>query len=499
MNFVIVYHQSDNFGDNLIGECFGQLLKAALINYGLGSKDYRSCYLPLMSNELDVVREADAVYFAGGGLFGLCYLNFYEPMRKIAEMADAAGVPVFFSSMGINNMDANEENEHLLGELLAIPSIQDISVRENPSIFRYYADMSGRGKKLQIRTVADPVTWAGAVYANSLKKAAGKESEACPADGRKLIGINVIRAGLIRANDRSWGLTNQAEYVTELRRILIDRGFRVCLYTNGSTNDENTMCYIAEKSNISRKELITVMTSRQLISMISACDGIAASRMHSSIISYALNIPATNIVWNDKIPCFYDECGLSGRVFSIDDEEGNPLKPVDVAKKVADRLCELTDGKHSQSVDESYLMSLYDYIYQSVGAILRNSSSGISECTESKYNEVCEKLSSLELPTGFDISDMENKIYGSQKRYAEIYMKSRDKDKTLKRKDKKIEQLREIRKDLRHECVHLKKTCDALEIKNAELEQENEKLRAKVAHFENKRVVKIYRKIRKFV
>ena len=41
--------------------------------------------------------------------------------------------------------------------------------------------------------------------------------------------------------------------------------------------------------------------------------------MHLSIISYALDVPSVNLVWNDKIPFFYQNIGYPDRAISIED------------------------------------------------------------------------------------------------------------------------------------------------------------------------------------
>jgi len=56
----------------------------------------------------DVLGAADAVFFAGGGLFGLSCLNFFEHVDHITAVADRRGIPVVFPSMGLNNMGAED-------------------------------------------------------------------------------------------------------------------------------------------------------------------------------------------------------------------------------------------------------------------------------------------------------------------------------------------------------------------------------------------------------
>ena len=78
MKILIVSFVDDNFGDNLIKICFESLLKVVLKNLHLAENDYEINKMPLKRIDRALVTGSDVIFFAGGGLFGLSYLNFFD-------------------------------------------------------------------------------------------------------------------------------------------------------------------------------------------------------------------------------------------------------------------------------------------------------------------------------------------------------------------------------------------------------------------------------------
>ena len=93
--------------------------------------------------------------------------------------------------------------------------------------------------------------------------------------------------------------------------------------------------------------------------------------MHLSIISYALDVPSVNLVWNDKIPFFYQNIGYPDRAISIEDWN---------AEDVLKRLSEM-ENDSSYTPDKDYLMSLYDFIFSVIRDFI-----GVSADSFAKYD-----------------------------------------------------------------------------------------------------------------
>lgn len=73
---LIVSYVDDNFGDNLIRICFESLFKVVLKNLNIDLSECEIRKMALKKVDADLVCDSDVIIFAGGGLFGLSYLNF---------------------------------------------------------------------------------------------------------------------------------------------------------------------------------------------------------------------------------------------------------------------------------------------------------------------------------------------------------------------------------------------------------------------------------------
>lgn len=339
---VIVSFVDDNFGDNLIRITFQALLEVALSNHGLAADDYEIVPMPLKTVDEDLLGRADVVFFAGGGLFGLSYLGFYPHVDQITALADRRGIPVIFSSMGINNMGDEGGRADSVAEIITRSCVKSLSVRENLALFQRAAETT----PLEVTQVADPAVWTKYVYGMT---------DIVP-DGT--LGINVVRGGLFAANDRQWGLTSEMAYLAGLRDLAADAGITTQLYTNGSLDDNNTLRYFAQERGVPVGDVILPQTTREVVEAIASRSMIASIRMHSSIIAYSFGIPTVALQWNDKLPHFYDAIGHPERLIPFGEW---------TAERTFDAL--RTAGVAAQTGEHyrSYLMSTYDVIHQSVG------------------------------------------------------------------------------------------------------------------------------------
>jgi hypothetical protein len=56
----------------------------------------------------------------------------------------------------------------------------------------------------------------------------------------------------------------------------------------------------------------------QLIERISSYAGVVSCRLHPGILSYSLKVPAVGIVWNPKVPGFYNAIHYGNRTITVD-------------------------------------------------------------------------------------------------------------------------------------------------------------------------------------
>ena len=444
MKILIVSCVDDNFGDNLIRICFEKLLRAALINLGVDLAEVELAKMSLKTTDRELIRSSDLLFFAGGGLFGINYMHYYDYMEEITRIADEYGVPVVLSSMGVNNMGVTPENEHLLSELLRRSCFYAVSVRENPALFRRYAE----GCSYEIVEVCDPAVWSAYIYYSHLKKRRRPE-------GKSVVGINAVRGGLFADNGKPWKLGDEMKYMNDMRTLLEERGVDYAFYTNGSFLDNNSLLYFAKEYEIPPERIIIPQSTRELVETVYGFTSVAAIRMHSSIISYALSVPSVNLVWNDKIPFFYQNIGYPDRAVSFDDWS---------AEAAIKRLAEI-DNDLGYEPDEAYMMSLYDFLLDLMGRFLGVDTEQIEkfDCGRVKTELMNDPVSLQE-----DLDELVLKVQKGEKHYLSRFVE-------MKKQDREFRQL--------------KKDCEKKDREIKRLKRESEKLNRLL-------IVRVYKKLR---
>ena len=442
----------DNFGDNLIRICFEKILRAVLKNLGVEPDTAELCKMSLKLIDRESIRTSDLLFFAGGGLFGINYMHYYDYMEEITRIADEYGVPVVLSSIGVNNMGATTENEHLLSEMLERKCFRAVSVRENPALFRKYA----KNCNYEIVQVCDPAVWSDSIYRSHLsKKSRPLSNSNSKSKGKSVVGINAVRGGLFADNGKPWKLGDEMKYMNEIGQLLKERGVEYYYYTNGSFLDNNSLLYFAKEYDIPRERIIIPQSTRELVETIYGFTSVAAIRMHSSIISYALGVPSVNLVWNDKIPFFYQNIGYPERAVSF--ENWDTKEAVETLMKI--------ENDPSYKPDPEYMMTLYDFLYELMGGFL---GVDISRIEKFGYERVKNELINDPVSLQEDIDELVLKVQKGEKHYLSRFVE-------MKKQDKEFRQL--------------KKDCDKKDKEIAKLRKENEKLNRLF-------VVRAYKKLR---
>lgn len=456
-NILIIGFYDDNFGDMLIRISFEKLLKVVLRNLGI-SGQYQCRFMGLKQIHETLVADSDLIFFAGGGLFGLSYLNFIEFLEQIIHLAEKEDIPVVFSSIGINNMDATEENEERLRTLLRSSCIRAISVRENRKLFEYYLG----DNRILLKEVCDPAVWTKDVYHQELERVTHKKEQI----GHPLIGINVVRGGLFEANGRVWKLKDEVAYLSEICARLDELGMDYRLYTNGSMLDNNTLRYFAKCKQIPPEKVICPNSTRELVETIGLFDVVFAIRMHSSIICYSLGIPAVNMIWNDKIPLFYENIGHPQRAISL--ENWN-------AEYLVHLLKELSEDRRDHA-DSTYAMSLYEFLYDMMCSI-----SGETDAAMFSYEEVCKDLWDEQVSEEENQRDVLFKLIKGEKLYLSKFISDKERGERILALEKEhntlLAKLEKEEKKLEKKQAKLQKKQVQIEQKTKALAETKEKLK----------------------
>ncbi|QFU99083.1 hypothetical protein KDY119_02609 [Luteimicrobium xylanilyticum] len=408
---LLTNRDSDNVGDQIIEASAISILKGIMKNLdvpsdgfeissraaGIISKKYMSTGDPaLLESARKAISGADVVVFGGAPLFNYTYQNFYLRTIKTLELAQEYGVPVLFSSIGVEPFDPTNPKSVALKEALAMSCVRQITTRDDVESARRYVE----GTDVAVAHVADPAVLADVVFRKKpptpvqapapapglvarLRRLADRRlgrptltpppTPTAPAKGggphaataeqnvksRKRVGLVVTRAGIFKDNGIAFSEADQRRFWLETMALLESRGYEVRLFTTGHFSDEVFLDALVRAEGIPlSKVAVTVNSPEELIGELSACDGVIAYRLHASITSFAYSVPSVGLSWNFKVPYFYESVGHGDR--ALGPERWNATEVVGALEKA------MVEGVVK---DEAFLMTVYETLFAGIKGI----------------------------------------------------------------------------------------------------------------------------------
>ena len=164
MKILTISFFDDNFGDMLIRICFDRLLTVAMKNLGYSDGDFVIDNMHIKEIDEEKIASADLILFSGGAMFGFNNLGSFDAIDAITAIAEKKGIPVVFSSLGINNMHADEESGARLNAILTRKCVRAMSVRESVDAFTPFTEGCG----FEVVSVCDPAVWTKHIYRNEI-------------------------------------------------------------------------------------------------------------------------------------------------------------------------------------------------------------------------------------------------------------------------------------------------------------------------------------------
>ena len=440
MNILVVAVSDDNYGDTVIRACFNDLIKVVLKN--LQISDYNITNMAMSGIDENLIKTQDIIYFAGGGVVKYDYLKFFQYIDDITKIADTNNIPIVFSSVGVESFDEDNEKCIQLKKAISRSCVKSISVRDDLDTLKKYVGETN----IPISRVCDPAVWAESVY--NVKR--NEDSD--------IIGINVVRNGLFKANKKNWARKEEIDFLLDLKALLDQNNMKYKFFTNGSFLDENFLRDFKATCDIPDEQVILRMNnSQKLVEEISNFKAIVAFRMHASITAYALKIPSVALAWNDKVTFFYDIVGWKDRAFAFDNWS---------ADKIFSKLCEVMQDEPEHS--EEYFMSVYEYLYHSVA-------NHFSDKTISPESALMYDFSQVRDATGGGVLSLYNDYDAASKlHHGATHYLSRIRD--LEKKNEKISECEAKIKDYKKQLAGYKKELSAYEKRVTSMKAQIDKL-----------------------
>ncbi len=245
-------------------------------------------YYYLKNVILPKITNIDLLIFVGGGIIKFKRQNFHYIIRMITDYADKYNIPVILNSVGIEEYDKTNIDCQMLKECINKKCIKAITTRDDIELLNNFYITN---KNIKTALTCDP-----AFYSKECYKVTKKTSNT--------IGIGLIRPKIFEEYMYPIKENTLLFLYKELIDLLLEKNFQVKIFTNGTMSDYKFQLKLQEYLQDNPKYLNIFQdrftTSQELVTEISNYKTTIASRLHASIISYALDIPSIGLVWNKK-------------------------------------------------------------------------------------------------------------------------------------------------------------------------------------------------------
>lgn len=230
----------------------------------------------------DILKKADILYFAGGGIFQTSYVQFWLGIYAVLYFCKKYNKKVIFNAIGIEKPKIFIE-QIIYKILLNNKCIVAITTRDDIDYLQSILKEPNKSSK-----ILDPALWTKECYQVEPKKS-------------EVIGIGVIRSKIFYDNGIEVTVDKVLQFYVNLVLELEKRGYKCQLFSNGNNADyklgQDVLKYLGRDSSFLAP---SPETAEKLVDTINQYKAIIAARLHATVIATSIGIPAVGIVWNPK-------------------------------------------------------------------------------------------------------------------------------------------------------------------------------------------------------
>ena len=284
------------------------------------------------------LERASAVVVGGGNLFSDQDLNFPLKISHALKEAGRQNLKVAIYGCGVSDTWSRTGYRMICDALSSNPPIS-VSVRYAASKIAW-DNLFSRAAGTKANIAPDPGVLASTIYRFESRK--GFSSKPC-------VAIGVMSSLSIRYHGFSSLSTVQlANWYLTLVDEMVQRGFSIRLFTNGSPEDKVFADLIFQRLSSHRSfdsiELSFVKLPIDLCRVVSDADVVVAFRMHALIAAFSYGKPFVALQWDAKVAAFLDAVDMKKCIFDV--SKSSP-------KKVADFLLLISNSRLDEKVVES--------------------------------------------------------------------------------------------------------------------------------------------------
>jgi polysaccharide pyruvyl transferase WcaK-like protein len=242
------------------------------------------------------IEGAQAAVIGGGNLISDIDLNFPTKLTLAINEIERIGVPFVVYASGVSS-DWTKHGTAMMQKAFSSPLLRAVFVRDHGSKLLWdqkLADASGK----EAIVVRDP-----GLLASEFNPPAQRRERVKP-----VAGVGIMSHIAIRYHADNAPAPGYLErWYVELIQGLIEKGFHVAVFTNGSPEDIAYLERIRPAIQLLAGNSVSFPVQRtptELCGIISGLDVLVAYRMHAIIAAYSYGVPAVALAWDHKLKSF---------------------------------------------------------------------------------------------------------------------------------------------------------------------------------------------------
>ncbi|MDD6709380.1 MAG: polysaccharide pyruvyl transferase family protein [Ruminococcus sp.] len=294
----------------------------------------------------------DGIIFVCGS-FKYATQDLYRNYSSIVWAAKVLNIPVMYDAMNIQKFDPRNVKCKILKKYANFQNVKVISSRDGYlGVERLKKDYI-YNRNIKLLSVGDPALWIPECYSLSKKKS-------------DIVGINVIRKDIFLDYGYNVSCNSVIQLYVQLLKILDKNKIPYKLFTNGLHEDFETALEVLKEYNKKSKKflddsiVIVPNNDRNNIEIISNFKSIIGARLHACICAYALDIPISGFIWDEKLKSFAICNGLES--YFVDIENLNP-------EKIINNLCTAQNKGYNEQLRNEWKLKTLESIKNFVDEI----------------------------------------------------------------------------------------------------------------------------------
>lgn len=297
---------------------FAKKIPQKLYKIFTGEKNYNISEDP--KYYLEAFSTCDLVVVLGGGLFKYGVNRDYTKVFEcINNAANDIGIPVVYNAVGVEGPHCKGTPEFEAMKKAFKNGVRIFSVRDRYDVAQAYFDDTN----IDYRLVGDT-----GVFVDEAFKAKGKNEG--------LIGVNPVAYKHFKPYFPNVDKDTIFDIWMGILEELLSSGYKILLFTNGDLNDAefaNELYQSLKKRGFSL-QIAKAKNANEMVENISRCKIVIASRLHTCISAYSLDIPAVGLAWNNKLLYWSENIGAESMFFDYD--HFNKVEILGAFKKIDD-------------------------------------------------------------------------------------------------------------------------------------------------------------------